>query len=206
MSAGHVAVVLAAGGSRRLGRSKQLLTCAGEPLVRRAARLALATAPARVLVIVGAEADAVSGALGELPVETVVNPDWAQGLSASLRVAAETLAARAGACLVLGCDQPVLAAQHLRRLLVLAQDAASGSAGTVHGDGLGVPAVVPVAWLDDRAPGARGDQGLRAALRALPAADVGRLEAPELQLDIDTPEQLRAAIAVGWVDPTEPVQ
>ena len=42
MTVPHVAVVLAAGGSTRLGRPKQLLTRDGEALVHRAARLALA--------------------------------------------------------------------------------------------------------------------------------------------------------------------
>ena len=40
MTVPHVAVVLAAGGSTRLGRPKQLLTRDGETLVHRAARLA----------------------------------------------------------------------------------------------------------------------------------------------------------------------
>lgn len=202
MNAPHTAVVLAAGGSRRLGRPKQLLTRAGEPLVRRAARLALATAPARVLVIVGADAGTVASALRGLPVETALNPDWAQGLSTSLCAAAEALATAAGDCLFLGCDQPALEAHHLQALLARARGSASGCAATFHGGLAGIPAVVPASLLRE-ATGLRGDQGLRGVLRALPAADVGQLEAAELQFDVDTPEQLQAAIAAGWVDRAE---
>ena len=67
----HAALVLAAGAARRLGRSKQLLTRDGEPLVRRAARIALQTAPRRCVVVVGADADLVMEALRGLDVEIV---------------------------------------------------------------------------------------------------------------------------------------
>ena len=53
----HVAVLLAAGGSTRLGQPKQLLTRDGEPLVRRMARLLSHTSPRRLYVIVGAHYD-----------------------------------------------------------------------------------------------------------------------------------------------------
>ncbi|MEZ0469122.1 nucleotidyltransferase family protein [Luteimonas salinilitoris] len=205
MSARHVAVVLAAGGSRRLGRPKQLLTRAGEPLLCRAARLALATAPVRVLVIVGAGHAAMAAALHESPVETLLNPDWEQGLSTSLRVAADALATAAGSCLILGCDQPALERSHLEALLALAHGPASGCAATVHGDLAGIPAVVPMTLLR-QAAALHGDQGLRGVLRALPEAELGRLEASELRFDIDTPEQLRAAVGAGWVDPVDPVE
>ena len=52
MTSAHDAVVLAAGGSRRLGQPKQLLTRDGETLVHRGVRLAMETAPRRLLVIV----------------------------------------------------------------------------------------------------------------------------------------------------------
>ncbi|MGQ0657203.1 MAG: NTP transferase domain-containing protein [Chromatiales bacterium] len=55
----HAAILLAAGASRRLGTPKQLLTIDGEPLVRRAARAALATDPRQALAVLGAHAQGV---------------------------------------------------------------------------------------------------------------------------------------------------
>ena len=71
MKVAHAAVVLAAGGSTRLGRPKQLLTRDGETLVHRAARLAIATGATRVLVVTGAQRgeQAADEADGECPLE-----------------------------------------------------------------------------------------------------------------------------------------
>lgn len=53
----HVALLLAAGGSRRLGQAKQRIHIDGLPLLRRMALAALASAPRELLVALGAAAD-----------------------------------------------------------------------------------------------------------------------------------------------------
>lgn len=195
----HAAVVLAAGGSRRLGRPKQLLTRNGETLVHRAARLAHETSPQRLLVIVGAHRDAVVAALSDLACEVVFNPEWERGLAGSVQTAAAALAGHDGAVLILGCDQPALAHSHLQALLDGAIKAASHHAATLH-DGLpGIPAVVPCALLS-QAPMPDNDRGLGTQLRALPHSAIFALGAPELGFDLDTEDDVRTAIARGWLD------
>lgn len=196
---GHAAIVLAAGGSRRLGRPKQLLTRDGETLVHRAARLAAATSPLQLVVIAGAHGEAVAAAIEDVPCEVMVNTRWGSGLSSSLECAARQLHAHEGSVLIVACDQPALDAGHLQRLLEGAARSSAGCAATVHGERLGVPAVVPAALLQ-QAKALAGDRGLSAHLSALPADAVERLMAPELQLDIDTPEDEQAAIARGLLD------
>lgn len=199
MTVPHVAVVLAAGGSTRLGRPKQLLTRDGETLVHRAARLALASgAAARVRVIVGAHADDVVAAVRDLPVECLVNPRWNEGLAGSMRVAVDALAAHDRATLLLTCDQPALDLAHLRALLAAARAAPSGSAATRFGDRVGVPAVVAPAVLR-AARTVQGDRGLRNVLNAT-GAGVIACDAPDLGIDIDTPEDVAEAVSRGWLD------
>lgn len=202
MSGIHAAVVLAAGGSRRLGRPKQLLTRDGEALVRRAVRLAGNTMPSRLMAVVGAHDDAVAAVLAGLDCEVVINPHWQEGISSSLKCAAQRLRAHRGPTLIMACDQPALVAGHLQRLLDGAARAASGCAATLHGARLGIPAVVSAAVLQ-QAPALAGDHGLGAYLSALPAGTIAQLTAPELQLDIDTPENEQAAIARGLLDGAE---
>jgi molybdenum cofactor cytidylyltransferase len=199
MNIPHAAVVLAAGGSTRLGRPKQLLTREGESLVHRAARLALASGASRVLVVVGAYAEDVATAVRDLPVACLLNARWSEGLSGSLRIAADTLAAHAHATLLLTCDQPALDATHLRALLEASRRAPSGSAATRLGDRVGVPAVVAPKMLR-AARAMQGDRGLRDVLNA-ESADVIACDAPELDLDIDTPADVAVAVSRGWLDP-----
>ena len=60
------AVVLAAGESRRMGQQKQLLHWQGEPLVTRAARIALESGAAETVVVTGAAGEQVEAALAPL--------------------------------------------------------------------------------------------------------------------------------------------
>lgn len=199
MSERHAAVVLAAGGSRRLGHPKQLLQRDGEPLVHRAARLALATGAHPVLLVVGAAHERVAAACVDLALTHVHNRAWSDGLAGSLRRAAAALGAHAGPVLVLGCDQPALSIDHLRALLSGAGASPSRCAATAYGDRVGSPAVVPASMLHALAPDA-GDRGLGVALGALPRAHLHVQHEPALALDIDTGDDAAAARALGWLD------
>jgi len=57
---------------------------------------------------------------------------------------------------------------------------------------------VPRAWFNSA--GAIGDRGFGARLRQLPIDAVHALQAPELGLDIDTPEDLARVRDAGWID------
>ncbi|MBL8256834.1 MAG: nucleotidyltransferase family protein [Pseudoxanthomonas mexicana] len=200
MSVPHAAVVLAAGGSTRLGRPKQLLTRDGETLVHRAARLAREAGASRVLVVVGAHADEMRNALADLSVEYVVNNAWQTGMAGSLRLAAEALATHEAATLLLACDQPALALSHLQALRKAALRTLAGTAATRFGDRLGIPALVSPDILHRALALHDGDRGLRDVLN-VDGLDVVPCDAPELAYDIDTWEDIDAAIAKGWLDP-----
>ncbi len=142
-------VLLAAGGSSRLGRPKQLLVHEGKTLVRRAAEAAVAASCGPVVVVLGAQAQAVTAELSGLPVHTVHNASWADGMGSSLRLGLRALEAQepsaAGAAvdaaLLMLCDQLRVDASHLRALVdaftrTRAPIVASGYEGT-----RGVPAL-----------------------------------------------------------------
>lgn len=200
MNLAHAAVVLAAGGSTRLGRAKQLLTRDGETMVHRAARLALESGAARVLVVVGAHADQMRIALDDLPLDCVVNAAWQTGMAGSLRLAADALATHEGATLLLTSDQPALAQPQFQALQAAAERSSTGSAGTRFDGRIGIPAWVSADVLRRARTLPDGDRGLRDVLNGL-GLDVAACDAPELAYDIDTPEDMDAAIAKGWLDP-----
>lgn len=166
--------------------------------MRRAVRLASATSPSRLLVVLGASAKAVESELDAIDCEVVLNPRWADGIASSLQSAARLLPAFAGPLLVLGCDQPALESRHLADLLEGADSAPSGISASGYGHVRGAPAVVPATWIEHRLPS--GDRGLGFLLRALPASSLALIEAPELALDIDTSQDAAEAMARGWLD------
>ncbi len=80
------ALLLAAGQSHRMGRVNKLLAdVAGKLMVRRGAECLIASAAEPVLVVTGHQHKAVEAALADLGTIFVHNPDFAAGLSTSLR-------------------------------------------------------------------------------------------------------------------------
>ena len=111
------AVVLAAGGSTRMGTPKQLLMVRGRPMVRRVSETVCAIGLEQVVVVVGAHRDAVMEALDGLAVTVVVNDDWFCGLSSSLRAGIGALRPEIQAALFVLADQPALTPELLSTLV-----------------------------------------------------------------------------------------
>lgn len=110
-------VVMAAGGSTRMGQPKQVMNWRGEPLVCHAAKAALAARLTPVIVVTGAASDLVREALTGLPVQVVDNLQWREGKSSSLRCGVGALPPDAGAAIFLQADQPQVTPCLLRALV-----------------------------------------------------------------------------------------
>ncbi|TCV91894.1 molybdenum cofactor cytidylyltransferase [Luteibacter rhizovicinus] len=199
MNRTHVALILAAGGSRRLGRPKQLLTIEGETLVARAVRMAMATAPRELLVITGDHETAIRAALSTHPVHFAHNARWRDGLATSLQAGARALEGNNTAVLVLVTDQIGLTVDHLHALL--AAHTYDRDTVTRYGDATGVPVVLRPATLA-RAHELRGDAGFR-RLWNDSQAPPREIEGSPLAFDLDTPDDLASAIALGHLDRVE---
>ena len=196
------AIVLAAGASQRMGQPKQLLRWRGEPLVTRAARIALQSGASEAIVISGAVSEQVEAALEPLRRDTggrlrlVFNPNWQDGQAGSVRVAVEALPAACEAALFLPVDQPRLPAALLRRLWQTWRGGSDLAAVAVGGAIRGAPALFDRRYFDllKRVEGDRGG----GVLLQRHAADISAIETPGHWLaDVDTPEDWRDAVARG---------
>ena len=79
-------IVLAAGGSTRLGEPKQLLEFDGETLVHAAVRAAQEGGCDVVCVVTGHASTAVENAVADLRPLLVHNEDWQRGMGSSIRL------------------------------------------------------------------------------------------------------------------------
>jgi len=108
-------VILAAGESRRLGRPKQLLPLGEKTMLEHIVEVALSSPLQEVVVVLGHRAEEIQPLLEG--VKVVVNEEWPQGLSASLRVGLEALSPQFEACLFFLADQPKVTPQLVESLI-----------------------------------------------------------------------------------------
>lgn len=101
------AIVLAAGRATRFGSTKQLALVGGRPLIRVSVGSILASWIDDVVVVLGHDADRVRSALAGLPVRTLVNERFAEGMGTSVAAGIASLGDDVGCALVVLGDQPV---------------------------------------------------------------------------------------------------
>jgi CTP:molybdopterin cytidylyltransferase MocA len=179
------AVVLAAGASKRLGEPKQLVRLGEETLLERAVRVAREAGCSPVVVVVGADYANVlaHSVLGD--VVAVINDRWEEGMASSIRLGVQALTTTsqdAEGVVLMTCDQPAVAAQHLSRLMMSDAMKASRYAGRN-----GVPAFFPAKFFDELMK-LKGDAGARELL-----AEARYEELKDGELDVDTPADLARA-------------
>jgi molybdenum cofactor cytidylyltransferase len=186
------ALLLAAGRSTRMGGPNKLLAeVDGTPMVARVARRLLGSKARPIVAVLGNMAEAVDAALGRLPLERVHNPDFAQGLSTSLKSGLAALPVDVDGVIVCLGDMPLLTGRHLDRLI--------GAFNPLEGRAIVVPTRHgkrgnPVLWARQFFPemaALAGDVGAKHLIgeHADLVAEV-EMDDDAILVDIDTPEAL----------------
>jgi molybdenum cofactor cytidylyltransferase len=110
-------IVLAAGQSRRMGKTNKLLiSVEGKPMAQHAIDAARAAGCTPIVVVTGHAAEDVRSALSH-DVIYVHNPDYADGLSTSLRTGIADLPETCDGVIVALGDMPRVTAAHLKALM-----------------------------------------------------------------------------------------
>ncbi len=190
-------LILAAGFSSRLGRPKPLARVRAFSLLRRTLTVVARFAPAKIVVVIPRHAARYRIEARGIKVVFTANPRRADGLSSSVHRGI-ALARYSPALLLLPVDLAALQPRDVARLIsrwraarrcVIARRIGQQQDGTPRG---GVPLILP-RWLYSRALEATGDIGLRDLVGGLPARQRVLLNLPSAALDVDTPQDLRAA-------------
>lgn len=184
------AIILAAGRATRWiasgGRepSKLLAPWRGRPMARAAVEAALASAARPAIVVTGHEGARVRAALAGLDLIFVENPDYAEGISTSLRVGLAAVPARCAGAVILLADMPKVSAALIDALIAGFRAQPEALAAAPRGrSGLGNPALLG-RGLFDRAAGLLGDKGARALVEGAGARRV-EIDWPEAETMFD---------------------
>lgn len=193
---GVAIVLLAAGSASRMGPAaghKLLADFDGEPLVRRVAGRAKASAAREIVVVTGHRAADIGAALAGLDLRLAHNGDYQSGMASSLKTGLSALEPDHGGVMILLGDMPGLTTADLDRLI--SAFVSAGGASIVRAcDGAmrGNPVILPRALAPELMK-LDGDAGARVLIEAsgYPIIDVDIGAAA--RLDVDTPEAVRAA-------------
>ena len=185
------AIVLAAGRSTRMGANKLLAEVSGRAMVRIVVEAALASVTRPVVVVTGHQAAQISSALAGLDVTFCLNPDYAVGLSSSLKAGIRTVPAGCAGALVLLGDMPRITATHIDALVAaFAREGGAGIVVPTYQRRRGNPVLWSVNYFNDILQ-LDGDAGARRLLQrhADQVCEID-LGTDAIFMDIDTPDEL----------------
>jgi len=190
-------VVLAAGGSNRLGQPKQLLRRRGNTLLFHTIALAQRITPGRVTVVLGAHHLRLRRMLNQPghTANSVYNRHWQTGMAGSLVLGLGALPAQAEAALVLLCDQALVNFGDLYRLTHAWRGRPHRPAAAVYAGRLGVPAIIPARYWSSLLR-LTGDRGAGPWLNAR-SQSITHVRMPRAAFDVDTPSQLAQLKKLG---------
>jgi molybdenum cofactor cytidylyltransferase len=189
--AGLSIVVLAAGFSTRMGRSKSLMTIRGVSLIQRTVAVVARFSPNNIVVVAPPRAARLRAELQGYPVTILANRHRARGLSSSVVLALHATRFSA-ATMLLPADLGELTAADINRLISRWRSAKRRvTARRLDGRAL-TPLILPKRLY----PAARrlvGDAGLQSLVAALPKEQRMLVDLSSAFRDIDTPHDLAVA-------------
>ena len=194
-----VAILLAAGESRRMGQLKALLPWQGVSLIKHQVASLRAGGVDQVVVVLGHRSDELKSELGDTAgVSWQLNPDYLQGKTTSIKAGLNALGTdQPQALLLLNVDQP-RSAGVIRFLL---EDHRShGSLITIptHKGKGGHPIILSLTLLDELRRIDEESFGIKAVVqRHIEGTRRVEMDSPEVLWDLNTPEEYQRVLEAG---------
>ncbi|MBT6031787.1 MAG: nucleotidyltransferase family protein [Kordiimonadaceae bacterium] len=191
MSTRITAIVLAAGQSSRMGdQNKLLLSFNDQSMVSHVIDQLASSKAAEIIVITGNEADSVKKSIPQ-KVTFIHNPDYADGLSTSVRSGIDALSNDVDGVMICLGDMPYITAENYNMLIAAFED--GKIIAPVTNDKIGNPLIFSSQYFEDFL-NLEGDKGARALLKKYPENILKvDLNTEAIFQDIDTPEAYNEA-------------
>jgi len=181
------AVILAAGGSSRIGQPKQLLPFRGKTLVRAVIDAACQAGCSPVVVVIGSNGEKIHPELTHANVMEVQNTNWQRGIGSSIRSGVKALTDHAPdveALVLLVCDQPAMNARVIEGLIATHETTKKEIVASSYADTVGVPALFD-RFFFERLLSLGDEAGAKSIILQNPER-VAQFTFPEGAIDIDT--------------------
>lgn len=186
----YAIILLAAGGSFRMGRPKQLLPYGEKALVRHIAEEAVATGLTPVIAVTGGYGNAVEKELQGTQVQCIRNYEWHEGMGTSIKTGVIAISKMprtdiAGVILAV-CDQPYVGKQLLLDLVTERKRSGKGIVACAYADTVGTPVLFDRKYFT-ALKALEVQEGAKVLVNRF-AEDMTVWPFPQGSLDIDTPD------------------
>jgi molybdenum cofactor cytidylyltransferase len=182
-------ILLAAGGSSRLGQPKQLLPWGEQTIIEHQIKMLMQSGES-VIVVLGAYADRILPVVEKYPVTVVVNNEWKTGMAGSIGCgikAMERLESTVEAVLITLVDQPLIPFSHFEEMLNAFEEGMQQIIASTSAEGwLGVPALFDKCYFSEL-QNLQGEKGAKTLIQQYPNK-IKALVCNEIINDIDTLE------------------
>lgn len=179
-------LILAAGASSRLGQPKQLLKLGEKTLLTQICESALSIENQGIVVVLGANCEAIKPTINHLSVQIIFNEKWAEGMGSSISCGIIAVCQESDAVLLLLCDQPLVTAVVLEKLLEKWRSTDCSIIASQYGGSFGPPAIFTKKYFAELAA-LHGQQGAKKLMEEY-RSELLLVDFPEGEMDIDTPE------------------
>jgi molybdenum cofactor cytidylyltransferase len=186
-------IILAAGGSTRMGGQNKLLqTIHGTPMIKKVAQSVLNSNLETVYIIIGHEAKLIRQCISDELVHWVENPAWSSGMASSIRYGIKALKNNYDGAMILLGDMPFIESIMINQLLALYQK--KKIVVPVKDGRQGNPVLFSSAFFADlKLLG--GDKGAKPIIKKNPdSVIIANVLRDTIFHDLDTPDQIKERI------------
>jgi molybdenum cofactor cytidylyltransferase len=179
-------IILAAGQSSRMGKPKQQLQYQGTSLLQHSVNIALQSPYRPVIVVLGAFADDIVPTIPPKPIDVIINTQWEEGMSSSIRAGIDYLQKTPGItnALIMLCDQPHVNSKLLTDIVRIKNQSGKGIVACAYNNTIGVPVLFDQKYFPELLL-LTGQEGAKKLLTAHPN-DIETVPFPLGAVDIDT--------------------